>query len=138
MGPTGRMLSAAALGRNKRASNDMAPDLARQRPSKSPSFTPATNSCHSPRLIVRRASSRSTELRIKILFPKIPISTHWPLSHRLALRHVGSFADSSSTATPRVARKREHLRQNTDFPPVSTLGDACSAWVANDYCEKCR
>jgi hypothetical protein len=87
----------------------MAPNLAGQRPSKSPSLTPATNSRHSLRPKMIHTPSGSTELRTITILPRIPISTHAPLSHPLVARHVGSSADLPLTTSPNGYQTPDHL-----------------------------
>jgi hypothetical protein len=100
----------------------MASDQASQRPSKSPFFTRATNSRHFSLLSVTYMPSPCAELRTKTDSPKVPISTHAPLSQRVAARHIGSSTDAPPTTPPNSDQKSSTPSDtNTDFLPVSIL-----------------
>jgi hypothetical protein len=98
----------------------MACDLAGHRPSKSPSLTPATNIRHSARLRATHIPSGSAELRIRMDSPKVPISTQAPLSHRLAIRHVGSSTDLPPITSPmRLSGCKTYFEASMKFQALS-------------------
>lgn len=110
-----------------RHEKDMAPDLVSQRPSKSPSFTRETNTCHSARLSVTYPPSLSAELRIRIDSPRVPISTQAPPSHRPPVCHVGSCADLPPITIPRVRREQDFAFEASINNPHLSI--ACSSLV---------
>ena len=100
----------------------IASDQAGQRPSKSPSFIPATNSRHSSRPSVTYMPSASPVLRTRTNSPRVPISTHSPPSHRLAARHAGPSPDLLPITSPYSHQAARSLFETSmGFPQLSSI-----------------
>lgn len=83
-------------------------------------FTLATNSFHLSRLTVMSVPPGSVDLRTSTCSSRVAISTHWPPSHCLALRHVGSSVDPQPTTSPQQRSGHRYIfRHNTDFSVMS-------------------
>jgi hypothetical protein len=91
----------------------IASDLVNQRPSNCLPFSPATNSCHSPRLNLRHVPPGSGDLHTMTISPNVLTWTHAPLSHRLEVRHIGSSAVVTPTTTPNGHQKQDALLTQT-------------------------